>query len=579
MVSTIFPETIINEIRDHFDLVDIVSQYVSLKKSGENHKGLCPFHPEKTPSFTISTKKQIFHCFGCHVGGNIYSFIMKIEGYSFPQAVRFLAEKAGISLPAYPSEERSKKDILLEINNLAIDFYRENLKKEEAKKAYSYLKERGITNQTIDKFKLGYALPSWDKLYRYLSWKGISAENIEEAGLSIKKREGYYDRFRDRLIFPTFNLQNRILGFGARVLNNNLPKYINSPETLIYNKSQILYGLNFAKEAIRLKEFLILVEGYFDVITSYQLGILNVTAILGTSLTEDHAQIIKRYANKVVIIYDPDNAGIKATIRSLDIFLEKEMVVQIVTLPERLDPAEFLLKKGVLSFNRLINNACDFLDYKIAVALREIDIKKAEGKGKLIKTLKSTYLKLKSPLQQTEFVKKIADKLNIAEEVVLLEISFKPPFVSNKTKESFIQEGEKRSLMAEKGFLRVFFQDLNLTNQIMDKIEVDDFEDSECKAIYSLILKKIENQENIEFKKIIDDLTPSQNFFISEIGVEESKVTSEEIKDYINYFYNRRLAKKVREIKKKEKDGIIDQKLIQECFSLRKEIEKIKKEK
>ncbi|MDI6785343.1 MAG: DNA primase [bacterium] len=577
MPNTFYPENLINNIRDNLDIIEIVSQYVSLKKSGENYKGLCPFHSEKTPSFTVSSKKQIFHCFGCHIGGNIYSFIMKMEGYSFPQAVKFLAKKAGVSLPTYLPNEISKKDILLEINNLAADFYWKNIKSSESIKAYEYLKNRNISDHTIDKFKLGYASAFWDNLYKYLTLKKILPETIKEAGLTLSKKSGgYYDRFRGRVVFPIFDLQNRIVGFGARVLDNSLPKYINSPETLIYNKSQILYGLNFAKEAIREKGLAILVEGYFDVIIPYQLGISNIVATLGTSLTESHAQIIKRYTNKVVLIFDPDNAGINATLRSLDIFLEKDIEVQIVTLPEKLDPAEFLLQKGVSLFSKLLDAPKNFLDYKIDMILRKIDPKNTRGKINLINELRHTYLKLPSRLHQEEFIKKIADKANLDEKIVLLEISSKTPFYnSSKPKKSLIQEVEKKSLEAEKNILKVFFQNSELSHQVISKINVDDFENSECRAIYSLILKKIKNHEEIKFRSIIDDLTPSTGYFFSKIAIEtDSKITLKIIEDYIKYFYTRRLNKKIKEIKEKEKKGPIDQILIQECYNIRKEIEK-----
>lgn len=577
MPNTFYPEAIINDIRDNLDIVEIISPYVSLKKGGENYKGLCPFHSEKTPSFTVSPKKQIFHCFGCHMGGNIYSFVMKMEGYSFPQAVRFLAKKAGVSLPTYLSKEVSKKDILFEVNNLAADVYWKNLKNKESKEAYDYLIKRSISEQTIDKFKLGYAPTLWDKLYKYLTLKKISSEDIKNAGLAIsKKGGGYYDRFRGRIIFPILDLQNRVVGFGARVLDNSLPKYINSPETLIYNKSQILYGLNFAREAIREKELAILVEGYFDVIISHQLGILNAVATLGTSLTESHAQIIKRYTDKVILIFDPDIAGISATLRSLDIFLEKDIEVQIVTLPEKLDPAEFLLQRGVFLFNELLANAQNLLDYKIDMALKKINLRNTKGKINLINELKSTYLKLPGRLQQEEFAKKIAAKANLDEKIVLLEISSKAPFYGpSKVKKSLIKERDERLQEAEKNILKVFFQDLELSQQVINKISVDDFENSECQAIYGLILKKIENHEEVKLRSIIDELEPSTSYFLSKIALEaEDKITIEFINDYIKYFYNRRLSKKIREIEEEEKRGIVDQKLIQECYDLRKEIEK-----
>jgi DNA primase len=578
MVEVTYSKNIINEVLENLDIVEIISQYLTLKRSGENFKALCPFHSEKTPSFMVSPKKQIFHCFGCHIGGNAYSFIMKMEGYSFPQALKFLADKAGITLPKYIPKEESKKNRLLEINRLATIFYHHNLKTESSKKALTYLRNRKVGEETLNKFKLGYAPSSWNSLFKYLTSKKISPNEIKEAGLIIEKEgKGFYDIFRGRVIFPIFDIQGRTVGFGARVLDNSLPKYINSPETSIYNKSEILYALNFAKEEIRKVGFTIIVEGYMDAIIAHQFGINNTIATLGTSLTLEHAKLIKRYTDKVFIVFDSDSAGINATLRSFDILLENDIQIQVVTLPPNLDPAEFLIQKGRDSLLELLDNAWDILDYRLIAALKKVDLDKAWGKISLINELRSTYERLPHPLQKEEFIRKISEKTKIEERIILMEITSKKRLGFKENEKSILLTQEEKSLEVEKNILKIILENTQILKIISQKIAIEDFEDPDCQAIYSLILRK---EEDLDVKKLMEEVSASQRNLLSKLAMEdEVKGGLEEMaNNYLKFFYQKRLNKKANEIKEREKRGIIDPQFIKEYYELRKEIEKLEKE-
>jgi len=325
---------------------------VHLKPAGKGFKGLCPFHEEKTPSFMVSPEKQLFHCFGCGEGGNVFNFLMKYEKLSFFEAVKILAQKSGVSLPVDEEKENilhKKKERLYELNNLVANYYRECLfKTNQGKKVINYFKKRGINDISVEKYILGYAPPGWDALTNFLKKKGYSYEELIKAGLIKKSKiEGkYIDYFRDRIIFPIFSLSGRVIGFGGRVLDDSLPKYINSPETLVYNKGSNLYSLNFAKEDIRKKNYIIIVEGYTDVLITQQYGFNNLAASLGTALTTKQIDLIKRFTDTVLIAYDSDSAGNMATLRSLDLLVKAGLEIKVIALSQGYDPADFLIKKG-----------------------------------------------------------------------------------------------------------------------------------------------------------------------------------------------------------------------------------------
>jgi DNA primase len=392
-LSPYIPDNIISEIRLNADIVDIVSNVVSLQKKGKNYVGLCPFHSEKTPSFTVTPDKGIFYCFGCGEGGDAISFVMKTEKISFPEALRLLAGKLGIQIPDRELTTGEKKALterekILEINMKAAGYFQHHLFKSEFAK--NYLKNRGITKEIVKTFVLGYAPEGWSGLHTFLRKTGYNDRLIEISGLIVAKessagrKTGYYDRFRNRIIFPIKNISNQIIGFGGRVLDDSPPKYLNSPETPVYHKSVSLYGLFEARKTIHEKGFTFIVEGFFDLIALYRHGFQNAAATLGTALTKEHVKRLRNYAEKVFLVYDSDNAGIKAALRSIPLFYEGGMDAYIMVLSKGDDPDSFLNhpKKGPGQFKKEIKTAKrmdDFLidsyigSYGADGALRRVD--------------------------------------------------------------------------------------------------------------------------------------------------------------------------------------------------------------
>ena len=347
-------ETIINQILDKVNIADIISGYIPLRRAGRNFKANCPFHHEKTPSFMVSPDKQIFHCFGCGAGGNVFGFLMKYERLEFPEAVQLLADKLGIEIPrsSAPPEERSEISKIHSANDAAANFYHYTLlKMEHGKAACEYLKKRGVTEECIKRLKLGYAPPEWDSLFNHAKRKGLDHKILEKSGLALPGREGgFYDRFRHRIIFPIHNHKGQVIGFGARVLDETLPKYINSPETPVYNKGSHLYGLNLAAEHIKQKDFVIVVEGYLDFLTPFQAGIGNIVASLGTALTQDQVRLLKRFTKNITMVFDADSAGESASLRGLDIAVGEDMNAKVAALPQGYDPDKFTRELGADKF-------------------------------------------------------------------------------------------------------------------------------------------------------------------------------------------------------------------------------------
>ncbi len=371
------PQQTIEQVRERARIEDIVRNYVpSLKKKGKNYLGLCPFHKEKTPSFTVSPEKQIYYCFGCHAGGNIFSFISKIERLNFPESVRHVAALVGIEISEEgKSRGDEKRDYLLRINQYAMNLYHRNLLAAAGKQAHEYALKRGLTEESIKEFKLGYAPDSWNFLTGQLSAKDVSLELSAGLGLvalSTKSTPGrYYDRFRNRLIFPIINQKNEVIAFGGRVIGDGEPKYLNSPESELFNKGTILYGFNAAREHISELKRAIVVEGYLDVIGCHQHGIRNVVAPMGTALTRQQVELLSRSCTEVVMLFDADSAGIKASLRSLDVTAAKNLTVRVAQLPGGEDPFEFIVKRGMRQFMAVVDSAVSPDDFRIQRVFEE----------------------------------------------------------------------------------------------------------------------------------------------------------------------------------------------------------------
>jgi DNA primase len=429
-----FSEELVQRIKRESDILEWVSRFVSLKKTGQNWLGLCPFHSEKTPSFTVSPSKQVYHCFGCGVGGDVIGFLMKMDGLTFPETVKLLAERLGIPILQQRGAEANRAEQLREelyrIHRDATDYYHTVLlNAPEAQRAREYLHVRGILKQTIDAFSLGFAPPGWNGLQQVLTRKGWSPEQIEKAGLIIAKdqpassRKHYYDRFRERIIFPIFDLQNRVTGFGGRVLDGSLPKYLNSPETPIFNKGRQLYGMDKAREASGKCGYLVIVEGYFDAIAAHQAGIHPVVATLGTALTPDHLERIHRFVQTVKLIFDPDDAGIRAALRTVDLIIPSSVAGEVVLLPKGEDPDSFIKNRGAEAFNQLLNQSMKLLDFAIRQGLSDPGARTIEGKLKIVDRILPAVRNVKRPVERSYYVKHLAESLGLEERELSKELS------------------------------------------------------------------------------------------------------------------------------------------------------------
>ena len=408
-----YPDHIIEDIRETTDIVELISTYVPLKQSGGSYVGLCPFHSDSTPSFNVSQSKQLYHCFGCGAGGNVYSFVMAIESLDFPTAITHLAERINYVLPTKGDTPAivSQKDTLYKINTDAARYFYENLKKSEV--AIGYVKSRGLTATTAKKFGLGYSLDSWDALHNHLLSKGYTSDLIEKTGLCSKSKNGkYYDRFRGRLMFPIFNLRGKIIGFGARALGDEQPKYLNSPETPLYSKSESLYGINFAKK--NLESEIIVVEGYMDAIALYQAGFYNVVASLGTSFTSTHGKTLERYAKTVVLIFDGDKAGETAALRAISVLKLTSLNIKILSLTNAKDPDEYIKKFSKEDLALEIKNAKNYIDFQIEKLLQTYDITNVAQKIEFTKQAALTISHIRDAIEQDAYINNISNIANIS---------------------------------------------------------------------------------------------------------------------------------------------------------------------
>jgi len=413
------PENIINEIRERADIVEIIDSYIPLKKAGRSFKALCPFHPEKTPSFYVSPQKQIFHCFGCGEGGNVFHFLMKYLNTSFVEAVKQVAEIVGVEIPEKEYRDSGTKKIL-DLNKLVMEFYRKQLNSEKGKTCREYLKSRGLTSDIVAQFRLGYAVSQWDALVNFLKKKGYDYKFLIEAGLILEGKDSgsYYDLFRDRLIFPIIDNKEKVLGFGARTLGSALPKYINTPETPVYKKGRILFGIHLTLEEIKKQRSAIVVEGYLDMISLYQVGIKNVVASLGTALTPEQVRFLKKYVDEAIIIFDGDQAGQMASLRGLDIVLEEGLRAKAVALPPEYDPDSFVHKKGRDEFLKLVENRQDIFDYKLNTLLNIYGKDSLDARIKVVEEMFLSIDKIPNYLVRSECIKKLADKVGFEEKMV-----------------------------------------------------------------------------------------------------------------------------------------------------------------
>ncbi|MFH1846165.1 MAG: DNA primase [Candidatus Omnitrophota bacterium] len=495
------PQEVIDRVLDRVDIVDIISEYIQLKKAGRSFKANCPFHDEKTPSFVVSPDKQIFHCFGCGAGGNAIGFVMKYENMVFPEAVRIIADKVGIELPRYEEENKKKGASsivpkLYEINRIAAEFFHNQLKSEKGKKALEYLRKRDIDTSTMVKFSIGYAPDEWEALISYCTAKKIPRVLLKQAGLIIEseKGRGEYDRFRNRIMFPVFNERGKILAFGGRVMDDSLPKYINSPETIIYSKSNVLYGLNFARQGIREQGYAVIVEGYLDVVIPFKYGLTNMAAASGTAVTQAQAKMLRRYSDSVVIVFDSDKAGESASLRGLDIFLENGMKVKLAALPQGEDPDSFVRKNGKEPFAEKISNAADLFEFKLTFLLKNFG---RQDIGKIAGEMLPTISKIDNAVIQSFYIKRLAEELSVHESSLWHELKKVKPDYSRTFKINSKQESGNSKLYQKSELLLLGFMiaEKRIFDKVQTELGLDAFSEGNIKKAAFLVKAIYDNGE------------------------------------------------------------------------------------
>lgn len=475
-VSFIMPsDSTLEEIKNRIDVVDLISEYVHLKQAGQNWKGLCPFHTEKTPSFTVSPSKQIYHCFGCGSGGDIFSFLVKYENVSFPEAVRILAKKAGVTLKESRKDAvaAGEKEILLDMHKDAVSCFQQHLAKNT--KASEYLSKRGISSEARKLFSLGYAPRSWDTLLTYLTRKGYKAEMIKKAGLVTQGTKGMYDTFRDRIMFPIYDLKGDTIAFGGRSIDGDEPKYLNSPETVIFNKRRVLYGLHQAKDSIKKTGFALFMEGYLDVITAHMHGFTNSAAPLGTAFTQDHGKLIKRFVEDVVLVFDSDEAGRKAAKNASGILLEAGLNVKILTCPENEDPDSFIRKNGREAFESLLQKPLTIIDFYM--------LQKGD-KRFIAREAIETISKIPDRILQGDYVKMLSEKLRINEFFIIEELKKLKRTGRGEYPKASSKTPVKARPLDEIYIIKLLLQLPERTEEIFGFIQGEDFRDPVTRSIF-----------------------------------------------------------------------------------------------
>ncbi|MDI6844711.1 MAG: DNA primase [Candidatus Saccharicenans sp.] len=540
---------IIEKIRAAASIVEIASQYTTLKKRGRKWVGLCPFHSEKDPSFTVDEEKQLFHCFGCGIGGDLFSLVMEKENLTFPEAVRFLAEKYRIPLPEsrLSARESRLEEKIFEINEKALNYFRDNLfKTAEGKKALEYLKSRGFSEETIKKLKLGYALNSWDDLFQKFK-QTYGPGLLEKAGLIIpgQKTGEYRDRFRGRIIFPIFTLTGRPVAFGGRTIFDAQPKYLNSPETQSFTKGNILYGLNFTRDEIKKAGEMILVEGYADFAALFQAGIQNVAASMGTSLTPQQAAQIIRYAPRVIINYDGDEAGLNAAQRAIPICLEKGLQVRILVLPEKLDPDAFLKKYGPEKYLSLVRKSPDWFRFLVHRYSSGVNLNLPEEKSRVVRLLAQEVLRIPDPIVRNDYLKKTAEHFRVDETTLrqMAEEKSSPAAGHLEEKELF--------LPAEKRLLQLLFNQPEIASLILNEIDIACFQGLASEPVLKYItecFKKGEAWSLSQFQETAGSRLVGQLCRILQEDIPDGSIG--EALDCLNTLKKSSLQKKLQEIQK-----------------------------
>ncbi|MEO8399731.1 MAG: DNA primase [Ignavibacteriaceae bacterium] len=550
-------ENKIEEIRSSANIVDVISDRIQLRKRGKNFLGLCPFHNEKTPSFTVSEEKQIYHCFGCHSGGNVFKFLMEYEKISFVESVQEIAQQLGIDLEFDDSglqERQSEQEIFYDINSIAGRYFSDNLRQSsEGENARKYFENRNVKDKIMREFGLGYSYSSRDSFVNFLSEKKVDLEKALQLGLIGKANDGrLFDKFSGRIIFPIFSPNGRVVAFAGRILeeNKNAAKYLNSPESLIYHKGKILYGLSHAKDEIRRQDKAILVEGYMDLISLYQKGIKNVVAVSGTALTEDQVQLLSRYTKNVILLFDSDTAGIKASMRSIELLLKRDIEIKIVTLPNNEDPDSYVNKFGKESFEDLIEKAQNFLEFQTAYYESQGMFEDPAKTAEAIKELAKQSLLINDRIKRDLYIKKIAnnhglreklfeDYLAKYEEQINQKVTYKEVYINlSAFVNNMINEiGDESEYKTEEEILSLIFEGKEfLVELFCEYISIDEIKSKVHKNLVSLAFSSFKNKKNIlpgALIQLIDD--ENIQSYLSQISFYRYNLTKNFSEDFPDY--------------------------------------------
>jgi len=535
----------LEEIKNSIDIVELISEYVHLKKSGQNWKGLCPFHTEKTPSFMVSPAKQIFHCFGCGAGGDIFTFLTRYETLTFPEALSVLAKKAGVTLKVSKgsAKQAGEKEVLLNMHRDASDFFRQNLTRNP--KAAAYLSDRGIDKENLEAFAVGFAPKSWNALLNYLTRKGYKPENIKTAGLAVQGNKGHYDTFRERIMFPIYDLKGDVIAFGGRSIDGSEPKYLNSPETPIFNKRRVLYGLNRAKDTIKKNGSALFMEGYLDVIAAHMFGFSNAVAALGTALTPDHGKLIKRFVEEVVIVFDSDQAGIKASKTAAAILLESGLEVKILSVPDNEDPDSFLRKQGREAFEALLNAPAHVVDFFV----------KYGGKKHIVADeVFEVVAKMPNEILQEEYITRLADRIDVDEHRV------RERFRKKRTQLKSGYRGQQPQAIKRPGkrpqneiyIIKILLQEPERIKDISEKLADSDFKDEILRSIFIKIKMGASG-----FNELLSNCEGEEKDVLSGLSLSDELEDPEKIlSDCIRWMNENKRKTLMKELDKKIKEAV-----------------------
>ena len=532
-----YSDEIIDDVRQSNDIVDVISQYVRLKRRGRNYFGLCPFHNEKSPSFSVSPEKQIFHCFGCGVGGNVFTFLTKIEGINFVEAVQQLAERANIQLPTLENNVDSAKEALkakvYKVNEFTAKYYHENLYKPESKIAQEYIKKRKLSNETLKSFQIGFS-GKFDELYKELKKQGFEDREILESGLVNKTERGqFFDQYRNRLMFPICDVRGRVIAFGGRVLDDSKPKYINSPENVVYSKGRHLYGLNVAKK-YDINKRLLIVEGYMDVISLHQRDIHNVVASLGTALTQQQGYLLRNNTEQIILSYDSDEAGQTAKVRAMEILQNMGCDIRVLQMEGAKDPDEYVIKYGNARFQNLVDKAISVIEFKVKILRQSLNLENTNDKIKFLNEIAKLISKIDNSMEREVYIEKIAKEYDVSKEAIYAEVNkltyreskdekllSKPkPVVRHieKKETDNVSEATKRR---ENTVLAILLSgDRNIYEIIKQNITIKDFKYEIDKKIIEKLYEEFENG-NSNINSIIDNLSEEEQNHITMIMAED----------------------------------------------------------